>query len=402
MPIYKVPTGGYRVQIAVYENGKKLKEYVRQNKETATKAGAIRVESELIRKFKTKPEDLDFESRMKLEQEKLLNLTLNDVINDYKVAKQNALRSSTKRGFDQSVRLFIQKPLGNLTLKSFLYNIQPLQLWKNRIDGMDYKLNYKNTIYKSLHSVFAYAKKIYGMPTNPLDRIGPFSDSIQSFDDKHVKYWTLEQFKVFDAALRTECEADDTQDSIRHWSYYVFYNLLFFCGLRKGEAYPLHWSDIKQKGNYWVLSIKKSMSQKVHGQDGDYEITPPKNRSSVREIPLCNRLIDVLKEHYKRCETVFGFDPKSEDFYICGIVAPVIDTNVENIKNRLAKQLKLPSIRIHDFRHSFVSLLINQDINIKTISKLVGHSTVDQTWNTYGHLYPEKANDAIECINRLI
>lgn len=84
----------------------------------------------------------------------------------------------------------------------------------------------------------------------------------------------------------------------------------------------------------------------------------------------------------------------------CGI-SPIPDTTLETAKNELCGVCGLPKIRVHDFRHSFVTLLINSDINIKTISKLVGHATVDQTWNTYGHLYPEKENEAIEMINRL-
>ena len=50
----------------------------------------------------------------------------------------------------------------------------------------------------------------------------------------------------------------------------------------------------------------------------------------------------------------------------------------------------LPKIRIHDFRHSYVSMLINKGVDIYTISQMVGHADTKTTINTYGDLYPDK------------
>ena len=89
-------------------------------------------------------------------------------------------------------------------------------------------------------------------------------------------------------------------------------------------------------------------------------------------------------------------------WYICCGHQPIRKITVANFKNRYEKILNLSHIRTHGFRHSFATPLINGNINIETISKLMGHSTVQETWNRYGHLYPEKTNEAIEYVNKII
>lgn len=50
----------------------------------------------------------------------------------------------------------------------------------------------------------------------------------------------------------------------------------------------------------------------------------------------------------------------------------------------------LPHIRVHDLRHSYVSMLINKNVDIYTISRMVGHNDIKTTINIYGDLYPDK------------
>ena len=61
----------------------------------------------------------------------------------------------------------------------------------------------------------------------------------------------------------------------------------------------------------------------------------------------------------------------------------------------------LKSIRIHDYRHSHVSLLANEGINIQEIARRLGHSRVEETLNTYSHLYPREEEKAVDILNRI-
>ncbi|MCL2821480.1 MAG: tyrosine-type recombinase/integrase, partial [Oscillospiraceae bacterium] len=58
-------------------------------------------------------------------------------------------------------------------------------------------------------------------------------------------------------------------------------------------------------------------------------------------------------------------------------------------------------IKIHGFRHSHVSLLANEGINIQEIARRLGHAKVEETWNTYSHLYPREEEKAVDILNKI-
>jgi len=62
---------------------------------------------------------------------------------------------------------------------------------------------------------------------------------------------------------------------------------------------------------------------------------------------------------------------------------------------------RLKVIRVHDFRHSHASLLVNEGINIKEISRRLGHAKVEITWNTYSHLYTREEERATAVLNKV-
>lgn len=205
-----------------------------------------------------------------------------------------------------------------------------------------------------------------------------------------MHFLRLEEFEQFADTLKKKAVESD---NLINWDKYVFFNLLFFCGLRKSEAYAIRWNRIKNN----CIFIKSGIVQKIKGVP--WEENPPKNKSSIRKIPLSKNLIEILKNHHKLWSSVYGFQ---EEWFVCGGFQPMTDTTIENCNKETLKECNLPHIRVHDYRHSFASLLINADVNIKTISKLMGHATVEQTWNRYGHLYPEAENNAINAINKMM
>ena len=73
----------------------------------------------------------------------------------------------------------------------------------------------------------------------------------------------------------------------------------------------------------------------------------------------------------------------------------------ENHNKIFAKAAGLPHIRIHDFRHTHASLLVNEGINIQEIARRLGHSDVQMTWNTYSHLYPREEERAVAILDKI-
>ena len=176
------------------------------------------------------------------------------------------------------------------------------------------------------------------------------------------------------------------------YDYYIFFLIAYYTGLRKGEIHALRWSNLD--GN--ILSVKTSITQKLKG--GDVE-TLPKNKSSIREVQLPNSLLTVLKEHKKRqMDSVPNWN---ENGFICGYTRPLRDTAVENENKKYAREAGLKHIRIHDFRHSHASLLINANITPLEVAHRLGHSTVDQTLKTYAHLFPKESEKAVRVLDAI-
>ena len=96
------------------------------------------------------------------------------------------------------------------------------------------------------------------------------------------------------------------------------------------------------------------------------------------------------------------FDGFSEENYICGADKPLRDSTIQKRNIKFAQLAGIKTIRIHDFRHSHASLLANEGINIQEISRRLGHSNVEITWNTYSHLYPREEERAVKILNKIV
>ena len=322
-------------------------------------------------------------------------ITIKTLYDEYIKAMSSEIRESTLEKSKKILTAYVINPIGDLSLKKLTAPV--MQNWKNTVDEYTVvtkngthklSLRTKQNIYSSFRALLNFAVKMDYIPQNILCKVGNFktTDGLK----KEMNYYTADEYRQFAAAALSEAE---NSDSARDWDYYVFFSIAFYTGLRKGEIHALKWSDISD-GKY--LSVSRSINQKLKGCDRE---TPPKNKSSIRTLQMPAPLINILSEHKKRYQKYSNF---SDDFRICGGERSLRDTSVENANIRFAKQAGLKKIRIHDFRHSHVSLLANEGINIQEIARRLGHTNIEMTWNTYSHLYPREEERAIEILNKIV
>ena len=306
-------------------------------------------------------------------------LTLNDLYNEYIASKKNEVRESTLEKSKEILNKYVLKPLGADQLKKL--NTQILNKWKLYIENIQTKkgaplsLKMRQNIYSEFRALLNFGVKMGYISKNPLTAVGNFKSTLTP--QKEMNYYTADEFKLFIAAAREDAE---NSSDWGEWDYYVFFCIAFYTGLRKGEIHALKWSDID--GEY--LKVTRSITQKLKGEDRE---TAPKNKSSIRTMQMPIPLINILTEHKARYKQFEGFN---DDFRICGGIRPLRDTSLQNKNKKYAKEAGVKTIRIHDFRHSHVSLLANEGINIQEIARRLGHSDVTMTWNTYSHLYPPR------------
>ena len=127
-------------------------------------------------------------------------------------------------------------------------------------------------------------------------------------------------------------------------------------------------------------------------------VTTPKTKSSIRNIPIPKILMEDMKVLYEVSKRHYGFN---DDWYLFGDTDPITNGKLRHRKNKDCKLAEVKQIRIHDFRHSCASLLINSGASIMVVAKYLGHANIDETLNTYSHLFKNKMEEAVKTMESL-
>ena len=185
--------------------------------------------------------------------------------------------------------------------------------------------------------------------------------------NREMLFWTKDEYLKF---------ADVMMD--KPLSYYAF-EMLYWTGIREGELLALTPEDFDFEKQ--TVTINKSF-QHLNGRD---IITSPKTEKSNRTIKLPNFLCDEIQDYLKMLYDV-GLDDR---------MFPVTKSYLYREMERGSKQAGIKRIRIHDIRHSHVSLLIDMGFSATAIADRVGHESIDITYN-YAHLFPSKQTEMAE------
>jgi integrase len=170
-----------------------------------------------------------------------------------------------------------------------------------------------------------------------------------------MKFWDREQFERFISNV-----TDPT--------YHALFTFMFYTGRRKGELFALSPADVTPT----TIKINKSLTRKTLTGDA-YGITSTKaDKSQI--IPVCEVVQKEIKKYKAKGTFYFGGNK------------PLADNTVRRVFLDYTKKANLPQIRIHDLRHSFVSMLIHHGAGFLVVADLIG-DTVEQISKTYAHLY---------------
>ena len=322
-------------------------------------------------------------------------ITVKQLYEEYLKSKKHELREQSIRSIVTYLENHVIPELGNLRLDKL--TTSTLKKWKDGINEKTVKnkgvkklsIKTKQHIYKEFITMLNYAVQMDYIDKNPLKKIGNFKSSITLESEKEMDYYTPDEFKLY---IKAAYDCAKNSSTNHEWDYYVFFNIAYYTGLRKGEIHALKWSDIE--GDY--LHVTRSIAQKLKGADRE---TPPKNKSSIRTIQIPIPLKEILNAHKERYKQLEGFN---NDYRICGGMTSLRDSTLDKHNKKYAELVGIKKIRIHDFRHSHASLLANEGINIQEIARRLGHSKIEITWNTYSHLYPRKGERAINILNKIV
>lgn len=156
---------------------------------------------------------------------------------------------------------------------------------------------------------------------------------------------------------------------------YEFYYLELTTGLRLGEICALTWDDLDIENK--TINVNKSVMR----VNNKIVVNTPKTKSSIRKVKLCNECVELLLQ-LKQKQIV-----ESKYMFPSPVTGELRDTAaVTRRLHRIQDRAGIPRIRFHDLRHSFATLSLEQGVDIKTVSHMLGHTDAGFTMNTYMHV----------------
>lgn len=305
-------------------------------------------------------------------QKQTADITMGFLIEEFKKNLQvlfelKVFRRQTYIGHLRNLRLYIAphfpaeikvKDIEVLNINQWLLNLQkqPCQRKKGKTLASSTILSAKST----LNKMFEFAITNYKLTANPIDK----AEKVKYHsNDERAKIWTLEQYAMF-------------YNDIKNEELRVIFNLIFFSGLRIGEALALTPQTISSM----KVLVRHSYDSQVD------EFGPPKTPSSKRDtdIPhfIYQQLTDFMKRIYKlgANERIFSYKYSSVYGYL----------------TRSCRRLGLPYISLHNLRHSYASILYSRSKDITAVSSQLGHSNSQITLQVYTHMIPIEKRNAVE------
>lgn len=316
----------------------------------------------------------------------LLNnsITLDELVIQHENIMKNTLKLASLNAYKRRYVQYIQPYYGTETINSI--NLDSLIQWWDVMTSLKSRNNKKystNTINCSIRGTFNvylnFAVKMGYMIQNPLLLIPQYKNP-NEVHNKSNNYWVFSEFSMF-------------LKSINNQMYYSLFYVLFFTGLRIGEALALQWNDIDFGSNR--ISINKTLRY-ISKEDG-YIISPPKSWRSLRTIELTDGCIELLDELLQTYE-------KTEDFsmnhYVFGNKYFLKYSTVRTNFIKYISKSNIKPISIHGLRHSHASMLINANVPDYLIADHLGHS-VNELYKTYAHIYLSTREEFFPILNNL-
>ncbi len=326
------------------------------------------------RGFETRREAVAYETNFMSRKAGTLDMKFSEFIELYMEERFPRLKEVTRETKlylikDKILPYFGERKLNEITSTDIIK-------WQNEMlsyrdaKGKPYSKSYLKELHTQINAIFNYAVRYYKLPANPASIAGNFG----SDNEIEMDFWTTEEYLKF---------ADQMMDEP---PYYYFFQILYWLGVREGEALAL----TKEDFNFEKKTVTINKTFQIL-RSGKRIITSPKTVKSNRTISVPDFLCEELKDYFEMIPEVYG---ETRIFFM--LTKSLLYRHIK--KGAAAAGVK--KIRVHDLRHSHVSLLINMGYSAVAIAERMGHESVHVTFR-YAHLFPSVQQDMADKLNKL-
>ena len=313
------------------------------------------------RGFATKREAEEWLRNFLITQKADFDMKFEDFWKMYCADMETRLREHTMRTKKYIVELKILPYFGNKRVNDI--TAADIRQWQNELIKMGYSPTYLKTINNQLSAIFNYAVRYYDLKSSPCAK----AESMGKSKAEEMDFWTVEEFRKFIDSVMN-----------KRLSYMAFMTL-YGTGMRLGELLALTPADFDFQKQ--TVTISKTF----HRSKGRDIITSPKTKKSNRTIKMPPFLCEEIREYIKM---LYDIQPDERLF-------TVTKSYLNHEMERGAKQAGVKKIRVHDIRHSAVSLLIDMGFSVLAIGERMGHEAEKITYR-YAHLFPTVQTEMAE------
>lgn len=324
---------------------------------------------------------------------KITNMTLGEWLDFWmEVYARNTLKQSTQMSYETYAKRHFKPALGDYPLTEITPRLlQQLYNYKVQTEGLSPKAISNLNLY--LHKALEQAVREGLIPTNPASALNL----------PHVERPTID-------VLTREEQGRLVQASYQH-RYGVFIRLVLATGLRLGELLGLRWENINFRSN--MLNVCQTLNRlQIPGLPDNYSgpkteivIQPPKSANSLRSIPLLPGAVQDLlcwRSVQEADQQAAGDAYVNSGFVVTNPLGGYIEPRTfSDYYHRILDLAGLRHFNFHALRHTFATRAMEQGMDEKTLSTLLGHYSISFTMDTYAHVLDTHKWEGINLMNDL-
>lgn len=290
---------------------------------------------------------------------------------------------------DEIVKEYLESIKYSIKLKTYLFYLQFVESYISKFVG-DIKTQNSNDFIVDFKANYSYSTT--KMAKSLINRGLKYAIKNELIADSAIVTIQLKNFQMHKVEALQKSEQQKLEDYILNNNKKYYYGILIslYTGIRLGEVIALKWKNVDLKNK--LIYIDKTIGFIFQKHKTLVIESLPKTQSSIREIPISKLLTLILRELKEKSTNEYVFvGNKNKQLNI-----RAYQKSFEN----LLKKLHIKHYGFHSLRHTFATRLLENGIDIKTISELLGHSSPTITLNRYVHTNLENKRKAIEIFKK--
>lgn len=301
-----------------------------------------------------------------------------------KTFKRGTIKDSSYDTLEKTVRNQIVPYIGLIHLQQI--TSADIQNLLNDLKEKGYSYSTVKKAHDCLNEMFEHATIADDISKNPMLLVNMLAQS--EFEKKEIRYFTEEE-----CSLIIEESSRQYSTGKLVYQYADAYILMLNTGIRMGEAIGLKKTDWNKNNN--TLHIQRNIQSISKRDASGNRIKGKQLVSNTTKTYSGDRILPLNKTATEALERLCEQHPNSE-YIICSSKGDIVPPErLERTFYRILKNVGINQAGTHSLRHTFASVLFAKDTDVKTVSELLGHASIQITLNTYIHLIGKPKHNAV-------